>query len=321
MTEDPGRPRRGPERYRGGRPGTAVEAHDRDVVEEVVARCGAPSPGPSRRPSRARAVLPRSKRLKSVSVRPATQWAAVTTRSGATTVPPQPPTPANHGTVASSTRSPPITAWAGAAQTSSAAQVAKRIFITPTVTAPGARHDAENPSPKVPPSELAASFIDERPRATRASDRLRGRGAVRGRAPRAATSTSTTPPARRCWPPCGTWSRPSCPGTAACTAAPARSRRSRPRPTSTRATSSRASSAPRARASSSCATRPRRSTSSRPRCRRARRCSRRPSSTTPTCSPGAGTTCSMLPFTTLGRRAARRSPSARCARPRSTCWR
>ena len=56
-------------------------------------------------------------------------------------------------------------------------------------------------------------------------------------------------------------------GTAASTAGPARSRRSRPRPTSTRATWSRASSAPRARASSSCATRPRRSTCSRPRCR------------------------------------------------------
>ena len=86
-------------------------------------------PGAIETPVTRRAVLPGSKRLKSVSVAPATQWAAVTTRSGATTVPPQPPTPANHGTVDSSTRSPPITACAGAAQTNNAAQVAKRIFM------------------------------------------------------------------------------------------------------------------------------------------------------------------------------------------------
>ena len=102
---------------------------------------------------------------------------------------------------------------------------------------------------------------------------------------------------------------------AASTAAPARSRGSRPTPTRRRAGASRASSAPRTAASSSSATRPRRSTSSPARCRRARRSSPPRSSTTRTCSRGAITTCACC-------RSRRRpsscspTPSARCRRHR-----
>jgi hypothetical protein len=49
------------------------------------------------------------------SERCATQCAAVTTRFGATSVPPHAPTSANQGTVSGATGSPPITAPAGAA--------------------------------------------------------------------------------------------------------------------------------------------------------------------------------------------------------------
>jgi hypothetical protein len=47
----------------------------------------------------------------------ATQWPAVRTRSGATSVPPQPAIDANHGTDSGATGWPPTTAPAGAAAT------------------------------------------------------------------------------------------------------------------------------------------------------------------------------------------------------------
>ena len=88
---------------------------ERDVVEHVVAVGGAPAAGEATSPATRRGVPATTTSPTSASVLPATQWAAVRTRSGATRVPPQPWTSASHGTVAGSTGVPPMTAPAGAA--------------------------------------------------------------------------------------------------------------------------------------------------------------------------------------------------------------